>query len=78
MKKRFAIIAFAALPLSGCSLMASHYSEPVPVEAPAPTLPPCPEVTYDGNLNGPGPIWSTPDGLPPTYDCVGPAHTELP
>lgn len=32
------------------------------------TLPYCPPVYYDG-VNPP--VWATPDGLPPDYDCVG-------
>lgn len=50
--------------------------EPTPAELPA-----CPEVTYDGILpseGGTGPIWSTSDGNPPSYDCNGPGHTTLP
>jgi len=52
---------------------------PTPVsDAPRTTtgeLPACPEVTYDG-INPP--VWSTEDGLPPTYDCNGPGHRDLP
>lgn len=65
---------------------------PVPVDeptttttvAPAPDygmcgpLPCCPPVTYDGDPNGPGPQWQTPDGKPPSYDCNGPGYRELP
>jgi hypothetical protein len=49
--------------------------QPEPALPTQPTLPPCPEVTYDG-INPP--VWSTPDGLPPTYDCNGPGYRPLP
>lgn len=49
---------------------------PPTIEAPPTTLPACPEVTYDGDLNGEGPQWE--GGQPPTYDCNGPGWTELP
>lgn len=45
------------------------------------SLPCCPSVTYDGVLpqdGGTGPVWDTPDGLPPTYDCNGPGNVDLP
>lgn len=52
------------------------HEEPAIEPAPTPDpLPACPEVTYDG-INPP--VWSTADGLPPTYDCNGPGYTELP